>query len=150
MRDDKYSELYESQVESLYVATEKPEPSVRELAKIAPQDNLQESIVCPHSKVESEIAESRHQTETQPHDSDRYLSSDRSLSQKPSYNPTQSYKPIHSIHSDDEIPRDAQKSQVSILGTGLSLTQEWTSLREDSERYDSQVESLQVVTEKKE
>lgn len=84
LRDDKDSERYESQVESSYVATEKPEPSVREIANIAPQDNLQESIAGPLSKVESELTESRHQTETQPLDSEPYLSSDRSLSQKPS------------------------------------------------------------------
>jgi hypothetical protein len=58
MRDDKDSEPYESQIKSLYVATENPEPSVRELAKIAPQDNLQESIAGPQSKFESELAES--------------------------------------------------------------------------------------------
>jgi hypothetical protein len=84
MRDDEDSERYESQVESLHVASEKPEPSVRELAKIAPQGNLQESITAPDSKVESELAESQHQTDSQHQDSDRYLSSDRSLSQKPS------------------------------------------------------------------
>ena len=84
MRDDKESEVYESHVESFYVATEKPEPSIRELAKIVPQENLQESPTAPDSKVESELAESQHQTDTRYQESDLYLSSDRSLSQKPS------------------------------------------------------------------
>jgi hypothetical protein len=71
-----------------------------------------------------------------------------SVSHRPSLNAEESLKEVESVAFEETL-REARKSQVSILGTGISLTQDWTSLRDDkhSERNDSQVESLQAVTE---
>jgi hypothetical protein len=82
--------------------------------------------------------------------SEVYLSGNPSVSGRSSVKCEDSCQGIKSLHNYESAQRDVQQSKVSILESRLSMTQEWTSLRDDkdSERYDSQVESLQAITEK--
>ena len=80
-----------------------------------------------------------------------YVSGNPSVSERLSLMAEESLQRIDSVAIEESL-REARQSRVSVLGTGLSFSQEWSSLRgdEDSERHDSQFESLQAVTEKRE
>ena len=85
------------------------------------------------------------------HKSEMYVSGNPSVSERLSLMAEESLQRIDSVAIEESL-REARQSRVSVLGTGLSFSQEWSSLRgdEDSERHDSQFESLQAVTEKRE
>jgi hypothetical protein len=152
MREHEHSERYDSQVESLQAVTEKIEHSVKEMPAInESQQNLRESTQTVDQRPVSLVAGSLNDVSVDCGKSEMYVSGNPSVSHRQSLNAEESLQGVQSVAIEESL-REARQSQVSVLGTGMSLTQDWTSLQDSkhSDRYDSQVESLQAVTEKRE
>jgi hypothetical protein len=114
-------------------------------------ENLQESSSTVDPRRVSQVAGSQNDVLIDDQMSESYKSENPSLSGESSVRVENSYKGIESLHNYESAQRDVQQSRVSIIESGITMTQ-WTSMKDDenSERNDSQVDSLQVVTEKRE